>query len=284
VTEPLIRSAVFQGDALVAAIRQRPADGTVVIWWLGQSGFAIRCDDDCVVIDPYLSDALTAKYAASDTPHVRLHPRVVAPEDLSRVPVTALLSTHHHTDHLDPETLAPIVAVARAEARSIPLVAPEAWRELAAERAGIDAASIIGMDEGTTIQVGRFEVVAVAAAHEAIEYDSRGRRKCLGYILRSSAATIYHSGDSLVYGALAARLRPYDVDVALLPINGKLGNMSGGDAARLAESAGIKLVVPCHYDMFEFNTADPAAEFVPACEQTGQRYRVLKAGESLTWP
>jgi L-ascorbate metabolism protein UlaG (beta-lactamase superfamily) len=268
----------------VDEIRPRPADHSVVLWWLGQSGFAIRYRDDCVLIDPYLSDSLTTKYAGTDTPHVRMHPRVVAPEDLARVPVTMVLSTHHHTDHLDSDTIAPIIATSKESGRLVPVVAPEAWRALAAERAGVDASSIVGMDEGTTIQIGAFEIVAIAAAHEAVEYDARGRRKCLGYILRSSAATIYHSGDTLFFDGLAARLRPYTVDIALLPINGKVGNMSGAEAARVAHAAGIRIVVPCHYDMFEFNTADPATEFIPECERLRQRYRVLGVGESLTWP
>jgi L-ascorbate metabolism protein UlaG (beta-lactamase superfamily) len=279
--EPLVRT---EGEALVDAVRPRRADGSVRIWWLGQSGFAIRYRDDCLLIDPYLSDSLTTKYADTDTPHVRLHPRVVAPEDLARVPVTAVLATHHHTDHLDPDTIGPIVAALKAAGHPVSVVAPETWRDLAAERAGVDASSIVGMDEGKTIQVGAFEVVAIAAAHETIEYDARGRRKCLGYIFRSSAATLYHSGDTLLYDGQAARLRPYAVDIALLPINGKVGNMSGADAARLAHTAGVKLVVPCHYDMFEFNTADPIAEFIPACEALGQRYKVLSLGECLTWP
>jgi hypothetical protein len=37
-------------------------------------------------------------------------------------------------------------------------------------------------------------------------------------------------------------------------------------------------VVPCHYEMFEFNTASPA-EFVATCERLGQRHKVLRAGE-----
>ena len=34
-----------------------------------------------------------------------------------------------------------------------------------------------------------------------------------------------------------------------------------------------------HYDMFEFNTADPRELFIPECERLGQPYRVLRAGE-----
>jgi L-ascorbate metabolism protein UlaG (beta-lactamase superfamily) len=41
------------------------------------------------------------------------------------------------------------------------------------------------------------------------------------------------------------------------------------------------LAVPCHYDMFEFNTATPDA-FVAECERIGQAYRVLRNGERLS--
>ena len=76
--------------------------------------------------------------------------------------------------------------------------------------------------------------------------------------------------------------------IALLPINGRApscrvaGNLSGCDAAQLAKDIGAKIVIPCHYDMFEFNTADPADEFVPECQRLGQPYRVLQLGERFS--
>jgi len=56
------------------------------------------------------------------------------------------------------------------------------------------------------------------------------------------------------------------------------------DAAHLAKDIGAKVVIPCHYDMFEFNTADPYEQFAPECEKIGQAYRVLKLGERFTYP
>ncbi|MDX1679301.1 MAG: hypothetical protein R3242_01105 [Akkermansiaceae bacterium] len=38
--------------------------------------------------------------------------------------------------------------------------------------------------------------------------------------------------------------------------------------------------IPHHFDMFEFNTADPA-EFEAECERVGQTGRVLGNGESI---
>ena len=60
------------------------------------------------------------------------------------------------------------------------------------------------------------------------------------------------------------------IDLAILPINGKVGNMTATDAVRLAEAIAAKLVVPCHYDLFQFNTADPAEHFVLECHRLGR--------------
>ena len=82
-------------------------------------------------------------------------------------------------------------------------------------------------------------------------------------------------------------MRPFEVSVALLPINGRaperrvVGNLDGREAARLATAVGAHVAVPMHYELFEFNTAPPD-EFVAECERIGQRYRVLRAGERLT--
>jgi len=57
--------------------------------------------------------------------------------------------------------------------------------------------------------------------------------------------------------------------------------MDGGEAARVAKEAGARLAIPCHYDMFEFNTAAPD-DFVATCASLEQPCRVLRAGERLT--
>ena len=81
-------------------------------------------------------------------------------------------------------------------------------------------------------------------------------------------------------------MRGFKVDVALLPINGRgperrvAGNLWGDEAARLAKEIGAKRVVPCHYEMFEFNT-EPPDLFVKECEKIGQPYTVLRAGGRL---
>lgn len=251
------------------------------LWWLGQSGFLLAASGRRVLLDPYLSDALTRKYAATDRPHVRMTERVVDPVLLDRIDVVT--SSHGHTDHLDAETLRPVLA-GNPDAT---LVIPEANRTLVAERLGLELDRPLGLDDGTRLEVGGIELHGVAAAHDAVDRDEAGRCRHLGYVVRLGGFSVYHSGDTLLHEGLVRRVAPLAVDVALLPINGRAperrvaGNLDGPEAAGLALDVGARLAVPCHYEMFTFNTASPDA-FVAACEELRQPYRVLRAGERCT--
>jgi L-ascorbate metabolism protein UlaG (beta-lactamase superfamily) len=105
----------------------------------------------------------------------------------------------------------------------------------------------------------------------------------VGFVVRCGPWTLYHSGDTVAYAGLGERLRRFAPDIALLPINGRLGNMDGREAAGVAKEARAGLAIPCHFEMFEFNTASPD-EFVDACARLAQPYRILRAGERLTVP
>ena len=106
----------------------------------------------------------------------------------------------------------------------------------------------------------------------------------LGYVLQFGSYTVYHSGDTIRYTGMAEKLAPFHIDVALLPINGRgperrvAGNLWGREAAQLAHDIGAKTVIPCHYEMFTFNTAPPA-EFMETCKALNQPFHILRCGE-----
>jgi len=276
VIEPVSRDDAFL--AHVAATRGREG---FRLWWLGQSGFLVQWGERHLLLDPYLSDSLTKKYAGTDKPHVRMTARIVDPARLDFVDVVT--SSHNHTDHLDAETLRPLLA---ASPRAT-LVIPEANRSLVAERLGMDPTLPVGLDDGDEVEIASFRIAAVPAAHETLEQDERGRHRHLGYVVRFGRWTLYHPGDCVRYDGQVQRLLRFAVDVALLPINGRAperrvpGNFSGPEAARLARDIGTRLVIPCHYEMFEFNTASPDA-FVAEAERLGQGFRVLRCGERFS--
>jgi L-ascorbate metabolism protein UlaG (beta-lactamase superfamily) len=209
--------------------------------------------------------------------------RVVDPAALDFVEVVT--STHNHTDHLDAETLKPLAsAVKGARGEALPLVLPAANQSFAEQRLGADCpVRYVPMVEGERRDVAGFSFEAVPAAHDQRMRDEQGRDVYLGFVATVGPLKIYHSGDTVVYEGMAERLAPFKVDVAILPINGQVGNMGGVDAARLGKAIGARLVVPCHYEMFAFNTASPEA-FVAECRRLGQGYQVLRAGERMTMP
>lgn len=304
----------FAKDEAFLASVEEPLDDPddARVWWLGQSGFLIRWRRWRILLDPYLSDSLTTKYAATDKPHVRMTERVIAPERLRGIHLVTC--SHNHTDHLDAETLIPL----RKANTDFLLLHPSANEEFIRQRLGwamepaigIDHHEIYFCDRGTLAYAcsrsdaperkpmitpdeyrdSQVVIHAIAAAHNELERDAQGRARYLGYVLHLGRKwTIYHSGDTLLYPGLVEMLEEQArTDLALLPINGNkperrvAGNFDGREAAQLAHDIGARLVVPCHYEMFEFNTADPEELFVPACKRLGQKYRVLRAGESLT--
>lgn len=273
---------VVQDDAFLADVKRAAADDFVVhLWWLGQSGFLVKYGNRYLLMDPYLSDSLTKKYAKTDKPHVRMSQRVIDPARLDFVDV--ITSSHNHTDHLDAETLRPLMQANPATR----VVVPAANRQFAAERLGVEPATLLTADEGKTTTVAGFEITGIVAAHPQIERDESGRSKYLGYVIEAGFCTIYHSGDTLWDDAIVEQTRRFKIDVALLPINGDrperhvAGNLNGAQAAKLAKAIDVKVVIPCHYDMFEFNTASPD-EFARECRKIGQNHRVLRLGERIS--
>lgn len=274
---------VQRGEALIAEIADADPGRGLMVWWLGQSGFLLKSAQGQVLFDPYLSDSLTRKYAETDKPHVRMT-ELVAEPGLFR-DIDLITSSHNHTDHLDAETLTALIA-ANPDTK---LIIPEANRAFVAERIGCPAEWPLGMCDGELLRVGNFQIHAIPAAHNEITRDTQGRSEYLGYVVQCGEMAVYHSGDTLKYPGMEDLLCRFQIDLAILPINGNrperrvAGNLFGDEAARLAHNIRAGLVIPCHYDMFEFNTESPQL-FVETCRDLGQRCEVPKCGQRVTVP
>jgi L-ascorbate metabolism protein UlaG (beta-lactamase superfamily) len=259
-----------------------PSPDSFDIWWLGQSGFLLQWNGKCVLFDPYLSDSLTTKYASTDKPHVRMSERVIDPAFLNEIDIVT--TSHNHTDHLDAETLIPLLNVNPG----MKFVIPEANRDFICDRVKCARDFPIGLNDGLQISIGDFTFHGVPAAHNTIERDEQGRCKFMGFVVEFGVWSIYHSGDTLWYPGIVETLAPFGLDVAFLPINGNdparkvAGNLNAAEAARLGLMTGTRLVIPHHYHMFEFNTADPK-EFALQAGIANQPFRILRPGERFCY-
>jgi L-ascorbate metabolism protein UlaG (beta-lactamase superfamily) len=274
---------VLQDDAFLEDIaRARTDPARLHVWWLGQSGFLLQWQGHHLLMDPYLSDSLTKKYAGTNKPHVQMTARVITPERLDFVDVVT--SSHNHTDHLDGDTLIPLWKANP----NLKILLSRANVHFAAERLQVPSERITPIRaDGEAIRIDPFTFHAIPSAHETLEQDENGDQRFIGFIVEVGNWTIYHSGDCVPYDGLVERLRNWKIDLALLPVNGRdprrgvAGNFSAEEAAQLGKQIETGLVIPCHYEMFEFNTVPPE-EFVKSAEKIGQKYRLLKCGERLS--
>ena len=258
---------------------ERPDPGRLSIWWLGQSGYVIKSANGTLVVDPYLSEHLTKKYADTNKPHIRMTRHPFRPHELTGIDV--VLASHKHSDHLDPET-APILLERSPTAR---IILPQSL-SAHAESLRIPNDRTVGIDAGETVEIAGFRIRAIPSAHEGLDKDAAGHHLYLGFVIEVEGLRLYHSGDTLLYDGLVDRLGAKPFDLMFLPINGRdpkrgaAGNMSSGEAVDLACVVRPRFVVPHHYDMFTFNTI-PVESFEIEARRLpeGTSPKVLRCGE-----
>jgi L-ascorbate metabolism protein UlaG (beta-lactamase superfamily) len=280
---PLRRSGVTSGTALSA-------------WWLGQAGFLVEAAGVRLVIDAYLSDTLAVKYRGTLFPHVRMMPPPVAPGALRDVDV--VLATHGHTDHLDPGTLSPLAAANPA----CRFVVPAAHADLAVSR-GVPPERLVRASAFAALEVAGVRLHPLPSAHEELSMDAAGEHLFLGYVMEFPSAVIYHPGDCVPYPDLPFQLHQHELDLALLPVNGRdarraqggvPGNFTLEEALSLAGVCGVDNVIGHHFGMFDFNTIDVAAararlvqeKSVPTflLAESGVRYDLRRSTRRETHP
>lgn len=259
----------------------KAVESAISLIWLGQAGFIAEGGGFKIVIDPYLSDSLYARYKEKKFPHRRMHAAPFKPEELDGIDF--VLCTHGHSDHMDPGTL-PGLAAANPSCR---FICPAAEKEKAVER-GVPAKRFIGLDADESYGEG-IKFTALASAHEDLAVDKQGLSLFLGYVIDFGRYRIYHSGDCIPYDVLSSRLKQLKVDTALLPVNGRddyrkmngvPGNFTVDEAVRLCVDAGIKMMIPHHFGMFDFNTEDPD-KIASVLSASGLNYTIPVIGKTM---
>ena len=259
---------VLSGSDLLQDIDQT-LSVTPTLWWLGHAGFVVRFANITFYVDPCLT-----------TPDGRER-RIAAPLDPGTIRhADMIFTTHGHDGHLDPATVGPMLE----NCRVAKVVLPKSAADDANAR-GIPYNRMTTTDAGLRIEYfkdnlyGR--VYAVPSAHPTLDWSGPTGNPYLGYLIRFGRWTVYHAGDCRPYPELVSRLRPYNVNVAILPIGGN--NFSIKEAAQLATDIDAKWIIPMHYGTF---CEDRESDFVAHMlgHRPDLRFRTLQVGQKWTVP
>ena len=113
------------------------------------------------------------------------------------------------------------------------------------------------MGKGGSQKIGDFEITMTHAFHSN-SIDDQGVRhyggEPAGYIIRLPGGfTVYHAGDTALFGDMKLIGELYKPDLAMLPIGDRF-TMGPREAAYAIRLLGVKHVIPMHYGTFSFLT------------------------------
>ena len=223
------------------------------ITYYGHSCLLVEGGGKRVIIDPFLSG----------NPASRMNP--------SDVKADAVILSHAHDDHFGD-------CIEIAAANQCPIIAAFELAMYCKQK----GAEVHAMNIGGAWQFDGFRVKLTLAFHgsslnEGDRYLYAGQPA--GILLTMDGRTLYHAGDTALFGDMKLIGEMNRIDVAALPI-GDNYTMGSDDAAIAAQWVRTKRVIPIHYDTFPVIRQD-TGYFASLLQKAGIACHPLKIGESI---
>ena len=259
------------------------APGTFAMWWLGCTGIWVKSEGGTnVCIDLWVGAGKKSRknpLMAAQHQMQRMTGARMLQRNLRNVPVVldpfairqvdAVLATHDHGDHIDPNVAA---AVLQNVADPVPFIGPAACVNLWTSW-GVPRERCICVRPGDRLQIKDVELVVLdsfdrtelvtapkgvtLAGQPVLDMDA----KAVNYLVKTPGGSLYHSGDSHYSNYYAKHGNDHTVDVALGSFGenprGVTDKMTSVDILRMAEALNARVIIPIHHDLWTNFQADP---------------------------
>ncbi|WP_031513916.1 metal-dependent hydrolase [Desulfofalx alkaliphila] len=223
--------------------------------FIGHAGFIIEHQGVKIAVDPFITGNSKAKIKVSD------------------IKVDYVLVSHGHGDHLGD-------AIQIAKTCNALVIGVFEIANYCARK----GARAHGMHIGGSHQFGDFKVKLTMALHGSSIGGDSGPAEYLGnpcgFLISLDGITIYHAGDTGLFGDMELIGKHHSIDMALLPIGDNF-TMGIDDAVEAVKMLKPKLAIPMHYNTFPLIEQNPL-EFKEKVEsQTDSKVVILEPGESI---
>lgn len=222
------------------------------ITWLGHSAFLIDGYNK-IAVDPFLIDN-----PSTDT----------TPDEIT---CDIICVTHGHSDHVGD-------AVSISKRNKAPILSIV---ELSGffDKVGCQT---VGFNIGGSVKVKDTKITMTAAVHSS-GAEANGLEGAAGApagFIIESGQTVYHAGDTALFGDMALIGEMHQIDVALLPIGGFF-TMDAFHAAKAVELLKPKIAIPMHYNTWGPIQADPKVFKSEVEKRCKTQVRILDPGQSV---
>lgn len=237
-----------------------PEENEIALFWLGQAGFLIKTPKgNTVAVDPCLSD-----FCEKKTGFKRLVPAVCGCEELE---CDILLISHEHEDHFDAD-LIEVMAQNRQ------------FKEIWGPCSIIPWIQKLGLEKVYTqleyekkIELPGVAVTPVFSDHGAETPNA------MGFVFDFREIRLYYAGDTAYSPELKKAVMNLHPDIAIMPINGRFGNLNPIEAYNFAKEMKCQVLVPCHYWMYAEHGGLPLQLLDMEKEDSAPKVVWLRQGE-----
>jgi L-ascorbate metabolism protein UlaG (beta-lactamase superfamily) len=227
------------------------------ITWFGQSAFRIETGRSVLIIDPFLSASPVFKGKVEEATRGATH----------------VALTHGHDDHVGDT-----VSICKATGATL-IAVFEITSHLGKQ--GVEKTE--PTNTGGSIYTGDFDITFVQAFHSSSSNGVYlGNPSGLVVKCKQEKHTLYHMGDTAIFGDMALIHKLHKPDIGLVPIGDRF-TMNPETAAFACRSFfKFKTIIPCHYATFPNYLLPDPSRFLKAMGAGKKAVKALKIGESIS--
>ena len=246
------------------------APNSFAMWWLGCMGVWLKSEGKTnISIDFWVGTGKrshpTTPMADSHQYHKMCGSRITQPNlRLTAVVIDpfavknldAFLSTHFHSDHIDPYATAAILKNCPNAKFIGPRACVEVWQSW-----GVPNNRLSEVRPGDRLEIGDIKITALESfdrTAQLTEYPLPTSKhmslddKAVNYAIETSGGIFYHAGDSHFANRFIEHGRLFKIDVAVGAYahnpRGITDKMTASDFIRMGEALNAKVIIPMHYD------------------------------------